>query len=628
MALKPIIDIDVRTGAFLRFQALWDKYQAALAATPGKWQKVNEAQSGLSANFGRQTAALMAQAQLAREQAEALGKESKHLTHSERSWTSIAKSTKLVAGNIISATGALLRWTGVFSAVGGLLGAGGLYGIDRMAANVANQRRTGMGLGMSPGEQQAFKINFGRLVDTDSFLETINEARANPAEAWRLATLGVSTQGSTSEVALRALDAMRARARATPESQIGLLGTQTGMDVGTDTWRRLHDMSQQEYAAQRAHYAQDVENFATSPGTNRAWQDLSSQFSRAGTTLFDAFQTRIGQLAPDLTNLSDKLTKLGVTIINSPLAQDAVTAVGKGLDWLADKLGSPEFQSKVERFFSEEGPVATAVRQFSEMVHVFADELRKDLPVIAQAVHKAAHPYDTSVNWMSHAFTKVFRPDDYYRYDATKEEVSGFLAHVDEANGLPEGTTAKAWQVESSSRFNPPDSPKGAVGPFQLMPRTASYYHSDPHSFVDSAGAFGYIIQDIEKRNHFSLAQALAGYNWGEGNLSALLKSLKSPDSWLQYVPAETHDYVGKIAGDIPDVREQLKAYNANVAMRQLMDDMQKDWQQASQESLRSNISAIERSLGRKPGESRGIEVTVNNNTGGSATASVNQLAY
>jgi len=510
--------------------------------------------------------------------------------------------------------------------VGGLLGAGGLYGIDRMAASVSNQRRSGMGLGMSPGEMQAFSLNFDRIVDPDSFLEKINEARANPGEAWRLATLGVSTAGSTSDVALRALDAMRARALSTPESQLGLLDSQTGMDQGVDVWRRLHNMSRKEYAAQRAHYSQDVSSFATSTDTNLAWQDLSSQFHRAGTTLFDAFQTRIGQLAPDLTNLSDKLTKLGTTIINSPVAQDAITSVGRGLDWLAEKLGSPEFQTRVEHFFSEDGPIATAAHRFSDMVHVFADELRQDLPVIAQAIHKAAHPYDTSVNWMSRAFTKTFRPDDFYRYEASKDEVSGFLAHVDEQNNLPPGTMARIWQTESSSRFDPPDSRKGAAGPFQMMPRTAEAFGANPRSFVDSANAAGYMIEEIQKRNHWNLAQALAGYNWGEGNLSHLLKN--HPSDWLQYVPAETHDYVERIAGDMPDVRQQLQAYNANVGMKAIMDDMQKDWQRSTQEALRGNIGAIARSVESRNSRQLGIAVTVNNNTGGDATVSVSQLAH
>jgi hypothetical protein len=618
VALKSVLEIDVRNEAFARFQTLFNKYQSALEATPGKWQKVGEAQSGLASNFERQTAALMAQAQLAREAAQADEKEAKHLGLSDRLWTSMAKSTKSVAGNIISATGALMRWTGVVSAVGGLLGAGGLWGIDRMAANVSNQRRTGMGLGMSPGEMQAFSINFGRLVDPNSFLETINEARANPAEAWRLSTLGVSTAGSTSEVALRTLDAMRARALATPENQIGLLGQQTGMDVGTDTWRRLHDMSQQEFEAQRAHYAQDVQSFATNPETNRNWQDVTSQFSRAGATLFDAFQTRIGQLAPELTHLSDALTGIGTKLINSPLAKDAVTAVEHGLNWLADKLDSPEFQARIEHFFSEDGPIAMTVRRFSEATGAFIDQVKQDLPAIAQAVHVIAHPKDTAVNWMSREFEKVFRPNDFYRYEATPEELSDFLTHIDRENNLPEGTTARAWQTESSSSFAPKDSPKGAKGPFQFMPRMAAYYRFDPSSFVDSANAFGYNIADIQRRNHWDLAQALAANNknWGEGNMSWLLKT--HPNDWLQYVPKETHDYVEKIAGGDPDIRHKLAAYNFDALDKLTSKDIQRSIQE-TQVRTREAIANI------KP---PGLTININQNTGGSTTASVNQLAY
>lgn len=611
MALKPIVDIDVRTGSFQRFQVLWDRYQAALTATPGKWHRVGEAQAGLASNFQRQTAALMAQAQLAREQAEADEKQSKSLKQADRLWISMAKSTKSVAGNVVSATTALLRWTGLLSAVGGLLGAGGLFGIDRMAANVANQRRTGMGLGMSPGEQQAFKINFGRMVDTDSFLETINEARANPAEAWRLATLGVSTSGSTSDVALRALDAMRARARATPENQIGLLGTQTGMDVGTDTWRRLHDMSPQEYAAQRAHYAQDLRSFSTSPNTNQAWQDLSSQFSRAGTTLFDAFQTRIGQLAPDLTNLSGKLTKLGTSIINSPFAKDAVTAIGHGLDWLAEKLDSPEFQAKVENFFSEDGPLATAIHRFSDAVGKFVDEVSDDLPLIAKAIHVVAHPLETAEQ-SDNALIRVPAKGVDLGLSAIGQEATEigdlagaafdrqkFLAHptkkaylsrLDELTStfkLPTDLLRFQWQQESSSTFNPPDSKKGAIGPFQLMPDAAKDIGDrfglpvNPRDPLSSAFGAAEYDQYLLSRYHGDVKKALAAYDMGMGKLDAVLKA--HPDDWARYLPSETQGY--------------LDSYSRR----------QKPGMQA---------------------QGSGVRVEINNNTGGSATASVNQLAY
>ena len=185
---------------------------------------------------------------------------------------------------------------------------------------------------------------------------------------------------------------------------------------------------------------------------------------------------------------------------------------------------------------------------------------------------------------------------------------------------------ARIWQAESSSRFDPPDSSKGAAGPFQMMPRTAEAYGANPRSFVDSANAAGYMIEEIEKRNHWTLAQAVAGYNWGEGNLSHLLKSHQS--DWLQYVPAETHDYVGQIAADMPGIREQLDAYNQNVGMRDLMRDMQKDWQRSNQDALRANIGAISRSVESRNARQLGIAVTVNNNTGGDATVAVSQLAH
>jgi transglycosylase-like protein with SLT domain len=632
---KSIIDIDLRTESFQRFQTLFGKYQQALAQTPGMWARAGEAQSHLTPAFARQTAALMAQSQLAREAAKADETQAKHLRQSEHLWTSMARSTKSVAGNIISATSALLRWTGVLSAVGGLLGAGGLFGIDRMAASVSNQRRTGMGLGMSPGEMQAFSINFGRIVDPDSFLEKINEARANPGEAWRLATLGVSTAGSTSDVAVRALDAMRARALATPESQLGFLDSQTRMDQGVDVWRRLHDMSREEYAAQRAHYAQDVISFATSPGTNRALQDLSTQFHRSGTTLFDAFQTRIGQLAPDLTNLSDKLTKLGTKIIDSPLAQDAVTAVGHGLDWLAGKLGSPEFQEKVERLFSKDGPIATAAHEFSDGVRRFTTEVGEDLPAISKVLHALLHPLSDSTPWSSYLGKSFENLSNWLSPNPTSitsniDSYRDYLSRLDRHFDLPGGLLEKVFQAESSSNLYPKKSPKGAIGAFQFMPGVATAEGFDPNDPVQSANHAGKLLAQYRDK-YDDLGKVLAANNWGPAKLDALLRF--HPNDWLSYagadgLPAETRDYIGKIGGDDPEIRKQLQRYNLNVSMKAVMADMEKDWQRSTQESLRANISSIFSSLQSKNSRQLGIAVTVNNNTGGDATVAVSQLAH
>lgn len=579
-ARKSIIDIDVRDGSFQRFQALFQRYQQALSDTPNKWRQVGNSQAVVSSNFERQTAALMAQAQMAREKSKADDRQNKQLVQNDRLWTSMAHSTKAVAGNVVSATTALLRWTGILTGVTGLLGAGGLWGIDRMAANVGSQRRSSMGLGMSPGEQQAFQINFSRLVDTDSFLDKINEMRSNPAAAWPLAALGVSSAGTQEDVAVRTLDAMRAKAKGTQENQLGLLGSQTGMDVGIDTWRRLHDMPEAEYQELRAHNTRDIGSFQTSDSTNKGWQDLSNQFSRAKTTLFDSFQTRVGQLAPELTHLSDSLTGIGTKIINSPFAQDAVTAIGHGLDWLAAKIDDPGFQSRIEQFFSENGPLATGVKRFSDAVSGFADAIQQDLPEIAKAIHAVSHPLDAMESSDNPAISLPAKAVDYtgrgigigaFAAVETAKETTGlvgaamdrraFLAHptkdaylqrldeLSDAFQLPPKLLRYQWRKESSEKFSPADSAKGAMGPFQINAITARDIENrygtriDPRDPLSAALGAAEYDQYLLKKYKGDVDKAVAAYNLGPQSLDDVLKA--HPKDWQKYLPAEeTRDYV------------------------------------------------------------------------------------
>lgn len=584
---RSIVEIDVRDGSFQRFQALFQRYQQALSDTPNKWRQVGNSQAAVSSNFERQTAALMAQAQMAREKSKADDRQNKQLVQNDRLWTSMAHSTKSVASNVVSATTALLRWTGILTGVTGLLGAGGLWGIDRMAANVGSQRRSSMGLGMSPGEQQAFQINFSRLVDTDSFLDKINEMRSNPAAAWPLAALGVSSAGTQEDVAVRTLDAMRAKAKGTQENQLGLLGSQTGMDVGIDTWRRLHDMPEAEYQELRQHNTRDIGSFQTSDSTNKGWQDLSNQFSRAKTTLFDSFQTRVGQLAPELTHLSDSLTGIGTKIINSPFAQDAVTAIGHGLDWLAAKLDDPGFQNRIEQFFSADGPVATAVQKFAAAVGNFSQEVETDLPVISRALHALAHPLDSDTPWASSIGGAA---DDFVHPYNNPDEVSRRESDVDVSKRINAAkrlgaesrkfqqdqslgnywdvirdTEAKyqlppdmlRWQFakESGSNLHPSDSSAGAVGPFQLEPiaieqiKRLSGLTVDPRNPLDAVSGGAIYDRYLMDKYGNDMTKAMAAYDLGEGKLDKIIK--QHPSDWVRYLPDETKNYVASSSSSV-----------------------------------------------------------------------------
>lgn len=101
-------------------------------------------------------------------------------------------------------------------------------------------------------------------------------------------------------------------------------------------------------------------------------------------------------------------------------------------------------------------------------------------------------------------------------------------------------------------------SPKGAIGPAQVMPGTApeaarlaglpfdnERYRSDPE--YNKALGSAYLNAQLQKYGGDE-ALAAAAYNAGPGAVDAAIKR-GGQDNWLQFLPRETRDYVAKVAG-------------------------------------------------------------------------------
>ena len=91
------------------------------------------------------------------------------------------------------------------------------------------------------------------------------------------------------------------------------------------------------------------------------------------------------------------------------------------------------------------------------------------------------------------------------------------------------------------SKFDPKAvSPRGAVGLFQHMPKTATELGIDPRDPTQSIeGGVRYLGQ-LLKQYGGDVPKSLAAYNWGMGNLDT-----KGMDN----APTETKDYVSRLAG-------------------------------------------------------------------------------
>lgn len=521
MALKSIVDIQLDDSAFQRFKQLFDQYNAQLAKTPGLWARASKEQAALADNFQRMVAAMMAQSRLNTEAEKAQDKQEKHLTLAERLWTSMARSTKAVTGDIAAATKALFSWAGIIGAMGGLLGAGGLWGIDRIASSVGGSRRTAMGLGLNIGQLKAFGTYFSRLVDPESFLGWLNTMETDISKQAPMRALGVMPTGNTGNDAIRMLQAIRGLAQRTPLEQLGPILHAYGLDVTPEEQRRFHDMGDKEFAGLIAQYRENAERMNVPNALG--WQQLQTTFEANWNKVTTAFQTRLGALTPQLDRLSSAFTQLALTVINNPKLGDWI----EGLAVSLESLGA-----SIAKIIGSKTPVTTAAAMAGGWAY-------RGLTPAGQS----------AVDWLMHTERQVEIAK------GNKGAALDFLSELDQRYGLPPGLLESTWMKESSQQFTAPNSSTGAEGPFQFMPKTAAHYGIDPQDFEQAARGAAMYYADLLAQYHGDADKARMVYGGYGDVLTALVN--RYHEAWEAHLPANAAAYLSTAAKP-PGVRIEV----------------------------------------------------------------------
>lgn len=119
------------------------------------------------------------------------------------------------------------------------------------------------------------------------------------------------------------------------------------------------------------------------------------------------------------------------------------------------------------------------------------------------------------------------------------------IAAAEDKHGIPRDMLARLLWQESRYREDiitgRVRSPAGAVGIAQFMPATAAQFgldRLDPFASIDTAGR--YLAQLYRRFGNWS--EALAAYNWGQGNVSR---------KGLSLAPRETRTYYTSILADV-----------------------------------------------------------------------------
>ena len=348
MALKSVLDIEVNDAAFKRYQSAFKSYQDMLSKTPAAWDKVTKGIDASRKSFDALVTAQIARLGYEKSIAEAEDVAQKAVDRQSRSWRDMARSTKDVAGNIVSATRQLLRWAELTSVFTGLLGAGGLFGISRLAQNAAVAQRSASGLGVSVGDQRAFALNYRYLLDPDRVLGAVSTGLGNAGspEYGALLQAGLSPAQlkgkNAAEVAVLLEERLKLRAQQTDPRFLGNLVQNEGfgtLGLDLDAARRARSG---DVAGAGAGFGRDR---ASLDFNGTAWQKFTNQLTRAGDQIEAVLVKKLEPLLPPLEKLSEAL----------------VGFVSAGIDEFVKEVSDPKFKESVRSFIDDIEALAKAV---------------------------------------------------------------------------------------------------------------------------------------------------------------------------------------------------------------------------------------------------------------------------
>lgn len=373
MAAKSIIEVDVNDEKFLSFMEKFNEYQAALNELPDAWRasaqgigdsaretsKVSSEAGGMAKAFSDGVDALNlmvnnldsinSHLEVANKRQDDLNKKT---SGSAGIFGKLKKDSKEFAGHIKDATVNLLSWGGIVGLFTGVLGAGGLFGMNRLASTASAQRFTSMGLNTSIGALDSTAINYQRAVaNPTATLGAIRDTQADLSQRWKFQAMGINNPDRSPDQLLPEM----IRAARSIFTQTG--GTLQGANAygltsffSIDDLNRFKNMSDAEIDAMEKRAKRDAQLLQITDEQARQWQDFNIQLDYSSQSIKNTFIRGLGPLTPRLTKLSDALSGAIDTVLQSPELGKWIDGLAGGIQRFGDYLASPDFKNDVENF--------------------------------------------------------------------------------------------------------------------------------------------------------------------------------------------------------------------------------------------------------------------------------------
>lgn len=375
MVAKSIVDIDVNDDKFVAFMERFREYQSALDDLPEAWRvaavgigessKQTEKAKGEAKELGAEfnavaEAILTINSGIDRLNANLEDSNKKQDEFNKKAGqgqgfiNQAKKDAKELAGHIKEATASLLSWGGIVGIFTGVLGVGGLFGINRLAATTGAQRFTSLGLGTSIGALDSTAINYQKALGNPAgTLGAIRDSQMDLSKRWAFQAMGIN---NPDQDPAKLLPQMIRNARDIfVQNGSTLQGAQAhGLTnfFTLDDLNRFKNMSDEEITAMEKRAQQDARMLQITDQQARQWQDFNVQLDYSSQSIRNTFVRGLGPLTPQLSKLSDALSGAIDTVLKSPELGKWIDALAGGIERFGNYLASPTFKSDVESFMS------------------------------------------------------------------------------------------------------------------------------------------------------------------------------------------------------------------------------------------------------------------------------------
>lgn len=413
MAIKTILEMEIdKDGSFKKFSELFNQFREDLGTIPAGAGAAN-------AGTEKWAKSLIALLEHVRKEQEAADRAT---AQSGRGFDKMANSTREIALNIGHATASLLRWSSFAGIFTGLAGAGGLFGIDRLAGAVGSGQKESQALGVTYGEKKAFGPVFDRMLEnSEGFLHTVRTMQTDVTQQQHLRNAGISQDQiehqDAAQIAVSLIPLLKKFADNTNPALWGTLGpARFGAAGSAETLSLLHQQSWSRVNASTESFPDIARKLNLGEGDQAAWQDFKSQLSIAGDTIEAVLGHNLKGLAGPLTRLSDAIVG---DIAKFTGGGDGASALGSSLDRLAKFVSSQEFEDDISKVWSEAEAMGTELQKVAPDIKDFAD-----------AIHDVAEVIRTAIGWMKSADESAEAAGKgarkiWQRFSATWDDIAG-----------------------------------------------------------------------------------------------------------------------------------------------------------------------------------------------------------